>query len=70
MNDTGVSARPGAVDRTGTGRRLRRLAGTGVTATLAAMLVTTLAAALARAAGVDVEVSADGEAIQLAGFAW
>jgi hypothetical protein len=69
MNDTGVSARPGAVDRTSTGRRLRRIAGTGLVATLAAVLVTTLAAALARAAGVDFEVSADGEAIPLAGFA-
>ncbi|MBW9205747.1 hypothetical protein KV097_07290 [Mumia sp. zg.B17] len=46
---------------------MRRLVGVGVLATLAAVVVTTLAAALARAAGVDLEVS-DGEAIPLAGI--
>jgi hypothetical protein len=50
-------------------RRLRRLAGTGLLATLAAMVVTTLAAALARAVGVDFEVPDGGETIPLAGFA-
>ena len=50
-------------------RRLRRLAGTGLLATLAAMAATTLAAALARAVGVDFEVPEGGEAIPLAGFA-
>ncbi|MCU7728454.1 DUF6069 family protein [Actinoplanes sp. KI2] len=47
----------------------RRLAGTGLLATLAAMAATTLVAALARAAGVDFEVPDGGEAIPLAGFA-
>jgi hypothetical protein len=49
--------------------RLRRLAGTGFVATLAAMVATTLAAALARAGGVDFEVPDDGETIPLPGFA-
>ncbi|MCX5065063.1 DUF6069 family protein [Micromonospora lupini] len=48
---------------------LRGLAGTGVLATLAAMVVTTVAAALAQAVGVDFEVPAGGEAIPLPGFA-
>ncbi|WP_326554742.1 DUF6069 family protein [Micromonospora sp. NBC_01813] len=72
MNDTGVPARPAAgrtSTSTSTGQRLRRLAGTGLIATSAAVLVTTLAAALARVVGVDFEVPADGEAIPLAGFA-
>ncbi|ROO58907.1 hypothetical protein EDC02_0678 [Micromonospora sp. Llam0] len=70
MNDTGVPARPAAArSGTSTGRRLRRLAGTGLAATFAAVLVTTVAAAVARVVGVDFEVSADGEAIPLAGFA-
>ncbi|MFC0032045.1 DUF6069 family protein [Micromonospora chaiyaphumensis] len=68
MNDTGVVASP-AVGRTGQSRRLRGLAGTGVVATLAAMVVTTLAAALARAAGVDFEIPDRGETIPLPGFA-
>jgi len=65
-DDTGVVA------RSGTGRtthRIRRLAGTGVIATLAAMVTTTLAAALAEAVGVDFEVPDGGEAIPLPGFA-
>lgn len=45
------------------------LAGTGLVATLAAMAATTVAAALARAAGVDFEVSGGGEQIPLSGFA-
>ncbi|XRQ08724.1 DUF6069 family protein [Actinomadura welshii] len=52
-----------------TSRRLRGLAGTGFVATLAAVGVTTLAAALAQAAGVDFEVPDGGESIPLAGFA-
>jgi hypothetical protein len=68
MNDTGVPARP-AAGRGSASQRLCRLAGTGLIAALTAVLVTTLAAALAQAAGVDFEVSADGEAIPLAGFA-
>ncbi|MFG3602794.1 DUF6069 family protein [Micromonospora chersina] len=49
--------------------RLRGLAVTGFVATLAAMLATTLAAALAQAAGVDFEVPDGGETIPLPGFA-
>jgi hypothetical protein len=64
-NDIGVVAGP-ASGRTG---RLRRLAGTGFLATLAAMVATTLAAALARAVGVDFEVPDGGETIPLSGFA-
>jgi hypothetical protein len=48
---------------------LRRVAITGLVATSAAMVATTLAAALARAAGVDFEVPDGGEAIPLPGFA-
>ncbi|MCG5449388.1 DUF6069 family protein [Micromonospora hortensis] len=47
--------------------RFRGLAGAGVTATLAAMAGTTLAAALARSAGVDFEIPDDGETIPLSG---
>ncbi len=64
MKDTGVVAGP-ASGRT----RLRGLAVTGVIATLAAMAATTLAAALAQAAGVDFEVPDGGETIPLPGFA-
>ncbi|MBW9208255.1 hypothetical protein KV100_01200 [Mumia sp. zg.B21] len=46
---------------------MRRLVGVGVLAALGAVVVTTLAAALARAAGVDLEVS-EGEAIPLSGI--
>jgi hypothetical protein len=49
--------------------RFRGLAATGIIATLAAMVATTLAAALARAVGVDFQVPAGGEAIPLSGFA-
>jgi Family of unknown function (DUF6069) len=49
--------------------RTHRLAVTGLLGTLAAMVATTLAAALARAAGVDFELPAGGETIPLAGFA-
>src|SRR6476469_4216386 len=49
--------------------RLRRLAGTGFIATLAAMAATTLAAALAQAVGVDFEVPDGGETIPLSGIA-
>jgi hypothetical protein len=68
MNDTGGVASPasGQASRT---HRLRGLAGTGLIATLAAMLATTLAAALAQAVGVDFEVPDGGETIPLAGFA-
>ncbi|MEV4000744.1 DUF6069 family protein [Actinomadura sp. NPDC049753] len=65
MNDTGVAAGR-ASGRTG---RIRRLAVTGLVATLAAMAATTLAAALAQAAGVDFEIPDGGESIPLPGFA-
>ena len=68
MNDTGVVAGP-ASGRTGHTHRLRRLAGTGLMATLAAMVATTLAAALARAVGVDFAVPDGGQTIPLSGFA-
>ncbi|MDQ1041002.1 hypothetical protein QFZ75_007418 [Streptomyces sp. V3I8] len=68
MDDTAVGAGP-VSGRTGRTHRLRVLAGTGLVATLAAVVATTLAAALARAVGVDFEVPDGGETIPLAGFA-
>jgi len=68
MNDTGVVAGP-ASDQTSHTHRLRGLAGTGFIATLAAMVATTLSAALAQAVGVDFEVPDGGETIPLSGFA-
>jgi hypothetical protein len=68
MNDTGAVAGPGS-GQTSHSRRLRGLAGTGFIATLAAMVATTLAAALAQAVGVDFEVPDGGETIPLSGFA-
>jgi hypothetical protein len=68
MNDTGVVAGP-ASGQTSHAHRLRGLAGTGFIATLAAMVATTLAAALAQAVGVDFEVPDGGETIPLSGFA-
>ncbi|MEU6533502.1 DUF6069 family protein [Streptomyces sp. NPDC046928] len=49
--------------------RCRRLLRTGLLATLAATLTTTVAAASARASGVDFEIPDGGEAIPLPGFA-
>ncbi|MBO3742690.1 DUF6069 family protein [Actinoplanes flavus] len=46
-----------------------RIAGIGVLATVAAVVATTAAAALALAAGVSFEIPDGGEAIPLAGFA-
>jgi Family of unknown function (DUF6069) len=68
MHDTGAVAGQASL-RTSHGHRLRWLAGTGFIATLAAMLATTLAAALARAGGVDFEVPDGGETIPLSGVA-
>jgi Family of unknown function (DUF6069) len=48
---------------------MRRLAVTGLLAVPVAVVVTTVTAALARAAGVDFELPDGGEAIPLAGFA-
>ncbi|MEH1164178.1 DUF6069 family protein [Micromonospora sp. CPCC 205539] len=67
-NDTGVVAGPGS-GQASHPRRLRELGGIGLIAALAAMAVTTLAAALARAAGVDFEIPDGGETIPLSGFA-
>ncbi|MGV9213418.1 DUF6069 family protein [Micromonospora sp. RB23] len=49
--------------------RLLGLVGVGLAATVAAMVITTVVAALAERVGVDFEVPAGGEAIPLAGFA-
>ncbi len=68
INDTGVVADP-ASGRTSHTHRLRGLAVTGSIATLVAMVATTLAAALARAVGVDFEVPEGGETIPLSGIA-
>src|SRR6185436_6231355 len=68
MNDAGVVASPASGHASHT-HPLRGLAGTGFIATLAAMLATTLAAALAHAVGVDFEVPDGGETIPLSGFA-
>src|SRR5580765_3700783 len=68
MNDTGVVAGP-ASGRTSYTHRLRGLAGIGFIATVAAMVATVLAAALAQAVGVGFEVPDGGETIPLSGFA-
>ncbi|MEU5991068.1 DUF6069 family protein [Spirillospora sp. NPDC047418] len=68
VNDTGVAA-GAAPARTSRARRLRGLVGSGLVAALAAVTATTLAAALARAAGVDFEIPDGGETIPLGGFA-
>ncbi len=68
VDDTGVVAGR-ASGRTGHPHRLRGLAGAGFIAMLAAMVATTLAAALAQAVGVDFEVPDGGETIPLPGFA-
>ena len=57
-----------APGRTSRPHRVRRLAVTGLVATLAAVAATTLSAALARAVGVDFEVT-DGETVPLSGIA-
>jgi hypothetical protein len=68
LDDTGVVVAP-ASGQTSRTHRLRGLAGTGFVAALAAMVATTLAAALAQAVGVDFEVPDGGETIPLSGFA-
>ena len=67
MNDTEVAAP--ASGRTGRSHPLRRIAVTGLVATLAAMVATAVAAALARAVGVDFEVPEGGETIPVTGVA-
>jgi hypothetical protein len=64
--DMAIAASPTS-GQTSRAPRLRRLAGTGVIATLAAIAATTVAAALAQARGVDFEVGA-GQTIPLSGF--
>jgi hypothetical protein len=68
LNDSGVVAGL-ASGQTSHPHRLGGLAGTGFIAMLAAMVATTVAAALARAVGVDFEVPDGGATIPLAGFA-
>jgi len=68
MFDTGVVAGPSSGQTSHT-HRLRGLAGVGFIATLAAMVATTLAAALSQAVGVDFEVPDGGETIPLSGIA-
>jgi len=67
MNHSVVAAP--ASGRTGPAHPLRRIALTGLIATLAAMVATALAAALARAVGVDFEVPDGGETIPVTGVA-
>ncbi|SCF18762.1 DUF6069 family protein [Micromonospora chokoriensis] len=63
---TSTNATPAS---TQTNRRILGLAGTGLVATLAAMVTTTVAAALTQAAGVDFAIPDGGEKIPLGGFA-
>lgn len=56
-------------DVVGHTHRLRGLAGIGLIAALAAMVATSVAAALAQAVGVDFQVSDDGEPIPVSGIA-
>ncbi|MCZ4603181.1 DUF6069 family protein [Streptomyces sp. Lzd4kr] len=68
MNDPRLVA-ASIPSRTSHTHPLRRLAGTGLIAALAAMVATTLAAALAQAVGVDFQIPDGGETIPLSGFA-
>jgi hypothetical protein len=67
MNDTGVVAGQ-APGRTSQTHQLRQLLGIGFIPLLAAMLATTLAAALVQALGVDFDIRGGDETIPLAGF--
>ncbi|WP_141577737.1 DUF6069 family protein [Actinomadura sp. WMMA1423] len=66
MNDTGAVP---ASDQNRYAPRLRGLAAAGLIGAVAATAATTLAAALALAAGVDFELPEGGESIPLGGFA-
>jgi hypothetical protein len=68
MNDPRLVAGP-ASGQTSHTHRLGGLVAAGFIATLAAMVATTLAAALGQAVGVDFEVPEGGETIPLSGFA-
>ncbi|MFI6270979.1 DUF6069 family protein [Micromonospora zamorensis] len=67
-NDTGIVAGPASA-RTSHTHRFRGLVGTGLVAALAAVVATTLAAALAQAVGVDFTIPDGGDTIPLSGFA-
>lgn len=67
-NDTGIVAGPASA-RTSHTQRFRGLVGTGLVAALAAVVATTVAAALAQAVGADFEIPDGGETIPLSGFA-
>jgi hypothetical protein len=67
INDTTLAGT--ASGRPSPAHGLRTVAVTGILAVVAAMAVTTLAAALAEAVGVDFEVPSEGETIPLAGIA-
>ena len=69
VNGTGVAARP-APGQTDPTHRLRGLARRGSLATLAAMVATTLAAALARAVGADFEVPPAARPSRCPGSPW
>jgi hypothetical protein len=70
MTGTGGAVVAGlATGRVGWGQRLRSLTVAGSVATVAAMAATTLAAAGARAVGVDFAVSGGAETIPLSGIA-
>ncbi len=68
MSDAGFVTDPASAQASFT-HRLRGLAVTGFIATLAAMVATTLAAALGKAVGVDFEIPEGGETIPLSGIA-
>jgi hypothetical protein len=66
---SGVVVAGHATNRAGFGSGVRRVAVPGLIATTAAMAITTLAAAGARALGVDFAVSGSAEAIPVSGIA-
>lgn len=66
MQDDQVTAGPAVGSRR---RRFLGLVGVGLLATIVAMAVTTLGAALAQAAGVGFEIAGGSETIPLGGFA-
>lgn len=69
MNSSKDTAVVAGQDRASGPHRFRGLLVTGVVAMLVAVVATTLAAALAKAMGVDFEVDGSGRTIPLSGFA-
>lgn len=67
-NDTGIGAEGLGSGKASHTHRLRGVAVTGFIAALAAMVATTLAAALAKAVRIDFEIPDGGETIPLSGF--